>query len=107
VVEDIFRPDRVINVSKVDLFSQLNALEAEIGMPLTDFEKLTWLKEVEAPRRVKRIDFEGDVSSVRLSRIFAQNGREWPANEAFLNDETRRLIEKIYEVDFSAYTDFL
>jgi hypothetical protein len=107
VVEDRIRPDRVINVSKNDLFSQLNAFEAETGMPLTDFQSLEWLKEVERPRQVNRVDFEGDVSSVKLSRVFAEDRRDWPANNAFLNDQTRRLIEKIYAVDFSSYQAFL
>jgi hypothetical protein len=106
-LEEEVHPDRVVNISKADLFAELNTFERYLGIPVTDFETLTWLKEFETPRQVTRIAFDGDVSGVPLTRIFAEDQREWPANEAFLNDETRRMIEKIYEVDFLAYRDFL
>jgi hypothetical protein len=106
-LEDEIRPRRVINVSKVDLFADLNEFEVSVGMPVTDFEDLVWLKEVETPRRVKLVEFEGDISDLRLTKTFAEDGRDWPGNDAFLNDGTRRQIKTIYAADFAAYRDYL
>lgn len=100
-------PDRVINVSRKDLFAGLNEFEAEIGMPQTDFGKLAWIHEVEGRRRMDPIDIEGDVSAVRFSSIFAKNGGSWPVNKAFLNPQTRSRIEKAYAIDFAAYGPYL
>ena len=106
-IEPHLRIDRVINVSRQDLFTELNGFERDLGLPETDFAQLHWLHEVEQPRKVNRIDFDGDVASVRLTPIFAKNGSDWPGNDAFLTDETRQLIRQIYAADFAAYGPYL
>lgn len=106
-IERRLRIDRVINVSRQDLFTELNAFERSLGLPATEFDRLEWLREVETPRKVNRVDFDGDVSSVCLTPIFAEDGSDWPGNAAFLTATTRALVKQIYAVDFAAYAPYL
>lgn len=101
------RPMTIINVSRSDLFAELNRFEAGHGLAITDFSSLPWLHEVEPKRRVNRIALTEDVSTKRFDRLSAKDGSDWPANANFLTFVTRMQIERVYAEDFAAYKDRL
>ena len=106
-LEDFVTPAKIINISRQDLFTELNAFEVECGLPHTDFAKVGWVHAVEHNRGAK-------VGNVRHENVPAKpftkalaHGGPWPANELFLTDEVKRRIEAIYATDFEAYADHL
>lgn len=78
-------PDVVINVTRQDLFSELNAVEKKQGWPLTDFAAMDWLHGFEKTR----------------------SGQTRVSYDAILTPAARRKIEAIYDVDFEQYRDYL
>jgi len=101
-------PDTVINLSKVDLFAELNALEGRMGWPVTDFATMTWLLELESARRPKRMTVKR-VRYFDVPIVCAQSAKEtaFPDDAAFLTPQARRLIERVYAEDFQAYSAHL
>ncbi|MBV9571612.1 MAG: sulfotransferase family 2 domain-containing protein [Alphaproteobacteria bacterium] len=78
-------PDVVINVSKQDLFAELNALERVQGWPETDFAAMDW--------------FHGPEK--------ARSGQAGVSYDTLLNRRARHKIEAIYAMDFQQYQNFL
>ena len=102
------QPDRVINISKQDLFTELNAFESEAGIPKTDFTELNWLHELESKRKAKQEPMEGDtLDTLAFSRNQVAKLGVFPNYGQLLTPEAKQKIEAIYKSDFDAYRDFL
>ena len=99
--------DRVINISKSDLFTEINAFEAMMEIPKTNFEDLNWLHALETKRKAKQEPIEGDgLDHVPFSRQQAKMG-QLPSYDQLLTPLARQRIEAIYKADFDAYGDYL
>lgn len=106
-VERVIAPTDVINVSKQDLFEELNRIEAELGVERTDFETLSWFQTTEkGARRRNTGEFGGDVAETVFTRRDAGRG-PWPETASFLTDAVRARIRRLYAADFDAYAPYL
>lgn len=106
--EGVRKPDRVINISKEDLFAGLNAFERDGGLPETDFEQFNWLHDMEGKRKAKPAAMEGEAFDRKVfNRHQVVKLGEFPSYEQLLTPEAKRRIEEIYKADFDAYRDFL
>jgi hypothetical protein len=98
----------VINVSRQDLFTSLNAFEAEMGLARTDFHDLHWLHSLENKRKAKQEPVEGkDLDHAPFNRRQVAHLNQFPSYAQLLTPEARAKIEAIYKVDFDAYRDYL
>jgi len=106
-VERFVEPYRVINVSKSDLFDELNRVEEELGLPHTPFAEFDWFHKVEHFRKAK--EGEAPTENVPDLPFDRESARKlpWPERSAFLTPEMRERIEKIYARDFEQYADYL
>ena len=102
------KADRVINISKQDLFTELNAFEAEIGIPKTNFDDLNWLHSLESKRKAKQEPMAGEaLDTVAFSRHQVNKLGLFPSYSQLLTPAAREKVEAIYKSDFDAYRDFL
>ena len=107
-VEKSRPPDRVINISRQDLFAELNRLEADRSLPRTDFASLEWLHRREAERRAQTEPIVGpDIPERRFNAAAVNGRRPWPDYEQFLDDRTRHRIERLYAPDFELFAPYL
>jgi len=107
-IEEVKKADRVINVSRQDLFAELNRLERERGMAVTDFSSFGDLLVHQERRRARQTRFpEGDVADLPLDVAAARGLTPWPDYHQFLNASTTRRIERLYAPDFEAFADHL
>lgn len=105
-LEDHLPVSHLVNVSTENLFTRLNQVEADFGLPTTDFDRLEWLLEVDRRRSVfkpRRID-SSDAYTLRLTRQQARKG-PWPLYSALLIPLAQQRISQLYAVDFAAYGD--
>lgn len=93
----------LINVSREDLYERLNQVEAELGLPITDFEQLDWLQRLDErrDRLVPKLDIP-DAYAQRFSRQQANAG-PWPPHRAFLTPAARERVARLYAADIAAY----
>jgi len=100
---------KVINLDRENLAEALEAFEREIGLePLATHLRARMHEEWsrDSKRYHKRLEAEsGAHAETRFTREEA--GDTWPGYEAFLSNDTRRKIERIYAKDFAAYANFL
>lgn len=99
-VESLRRPDVVINASRQDLFTELNAFERLMGMPVTNFKALAWVHELQATRVPHSVARDGDAYRTVLTREQAQNG-PWPKD--LITAEARARLERLYAEDIALY----
>jgi hypothetical protein len=102
-VEDALPVSHFINVSREDLFTRLNQVESDIGLPMTDFDEMTWMHRLQA----KRSRSERDVATINayalpFTRVQARNG-PWPSYDALLTPTARERIARLYAADIAAY----
>lgn len=106
-LERVIAPTHVINVSKSDLFAELNAFEASIGAEQTVFDALGWLQETSKGSRHRKTGAHGgDVSTTVFTRKMAARG-PWPESSELLSEAIRGEIRRLYAVDFENYAAFL
>jgi len=105
-IEDHLPVSHLINVSAEDLFSGLNQVEADYGLPKTDFDRLDWLLQLDRHRGVRkpRIIDTPDAYELPLTRQQARSG-PWPRYSALLTPLARQRISRLFAVDFAAYGD--
>lgn len=106
-IERRFAPTDVINISKANLFAELNRIEAEMGMPHTDFPGLDWLHATETPRRPYVASAGESPYDLPMTRHMALGREPWPPAAEFLTEEARRRLAIIYRADLEAYRDYL
>ena len=103
-----YPPTRFINISKSNMFTELNAFEADIGLPQTKFEELTWLHKLEDKRKSKQQPIEGEeLDQTPFSRRQVAKLDYFPSYAQLLTAQARSRIESIYKDDFDAYRDYL
>jgi len=100
-IEEIRPADFLINVSEQDLFTELNNFERLMKMPLTDFNQLKWIHELQAARVVPTVDMGPDADLLILTGLQAQRGL-WPKN--LLTQRARKRLEKLFAEDIRLYT---
>lgn len=99
---------RLVNISKADMFQQLNAFEEEQGWPRTDFADLHWLHELEGKRKARQEPMAGDaLDEVPFSRSQVKERGQFPHYAQLLTPRARRRIEAVYKADFDAYGQYL
>ncbi len=102
------KPDRVINISKEDLFAGLNAFERDGGWPETDFQQFSWLHDMEGKRKAHQAAMEGEAHDRTVfSRHQVAKLGQFPSYGQLLTNEAKQKIEAIYKADFDAYRDYL
>lgn len=102
-IEDKLPVRYLIDVSKEDLFTRLNQVEADLGLATTDFAKIPWFNSVAAyhnPRPVSSL--ANDAYTQRFTRTMARGG-PWPSPRALLTPAAKARIARLYAVDFDAY----
>lgn len=92
--------DVVINISRQDLFQELNAFELRMRMPPTDFANLSWIHELQKTRTPKLVDMGPDPDRLVLTVTQALRG-PWPMG--LLTERARRHIEMLYAEDIARY----
>lgn len=106
-IEAIKPADHVINISRQNLLSELNRIEAEHGMPVTDFRTFGRLLTREGDRRAKVSPVVGNAAELPLNVAAAMGRLPWPEYEQFLDPATKRRIERLYAPDFEAFAPYL
>lgn len=101
-VEELRRPDSVLNVSRQSLFEGLNEFERSLGMPETDFQALRWLHELQAAREPRRGLIAGDPYRQVLTGEEARYG-PWP--RGLLSSEAQLRLQRLYATDIRLYGD--
>jgi len=102
LVANTKKADAIINISRQDLFQELNAFEILMQMPPTDFEKLTWIHHVQAERGFPAaIDMGANADERVLTGQQAQRG-PWP--QGLLTTRARRRIQRLYADDVARYS---
>ena len=105
--EEVRKADVVINISKQDLFTELNRFEEQNGYPRTNFSDLDWLKKLEHKRKAGQDEMQGDaLDTVAFNKNQVSKLHQFPRYDQLLTPEARQKIESIYKIDFDAYSDF-
>lgn len=92
--------DVTINVSRQDLFTELNRFEAHQGMPVTDFAQLQWLHDVQHTRTPPLVNPAEDNYRTRFKRAQALRG-PWPRN--LLTEQAHQRLARLYAEDIQRY----
>jgi len=107
-VETALAPEVVINISRQNLFAELNRVEASFGLPRTDFDALAWLHRREDRRSAKPAAFAGEGADQHPFDAAAARGlKPWPDYGQLLTPAARARIEALYAADFKAYAAHL
>lgn len=106
-IEAAFPATDVINITRQDLFTELNRFEASLGMPVTDFPALEWLHRTEHKRKAAVGALEGAAEEMRLSRRAGRGEGFWPPTATLLTDEMRARLSRIYRADLDLYAPHL
>ena len=106
--EKFRKPDRVINISKQDLFAELVIFEREAGLPPTNFKDLDWLRDLESKRKANQDPLTGSaLDTIRFTRHQVHKLGQFPSYVQLLTPEAKQKIETIYKIDFDAYRVYL
>jgi len=106
-IEEHLDPDTVINVSRRNLFKELNRVERRLGLKATDFSSISWLHSLEASRRPARIASTGADDQTLLTIRNAKGDDPWPDEASLLTPKARERIAQLYARDFEAYRRWL
>jgi hypothetical protein len=102
------KPDTIINISKADLFSELNAFEERSDWPVTDFAAMEWFHAYERARRAPPPAIYGrDMFKTPIARGNPPAQTPFPDFACLLAPEAKARIKSIYRDDFDAYRGFL
>ncbi len=104
----IRKADCVINISKQDLFSALNAAVEAQGMQPVDMRQIDWLHSFEAKRMARTKKVEGiDLDFKPFNRNAARGDMPFPSYEQLLTPHAKDRIRQIYRIDFETYEAYL
>jgi len=102
------KPATILNISKADLFSELNALEKRLTWPMTDFAAMDWFHAYEHARRARpHRNSRRDMFKTPIARGNPRAQTPFPDFACLLPPEAKARIKSIYRDDFAAYRDFL
>lgn len=106
--EAVRKPDRIINISKSDMFGSLNEFAISCGLPPVDLGDFDWLHAMERGRKAKSQPVEGDdVDFMVFDQQAAAGDKPFPTYAQLLSPAAKERILKIYHMDFAAYGDCL
>lgn len=98
----------IINISRQNLFEELNRFEAQSGWPKTDFTSMEWLHALEGPRMARQsIRHTGVADEMPIARNSKWSGKNFPSYGQLLTNAARDKIHSTYAIDFETYRDFL
>ena len=102
-VEDKLPVTHLINVTSQDLYARLNEVEADLGLPVTDFAKLEWLQSLSSQRG--RFNGKIETDDAYDLPLTADHGRvgPWPHYRALLTPVARERLARLYAADIAAY----
>jgi hypothetical protein len=102
-IEDHLPTHSLINASTENLFTRLNQVEADLGFPITDFDKLEWLRKINPNHtHVAAESVPADVYTHRFNKKDARGG-SWPSYADLLTPAARERLARLYAVDVEAY----
>jgi hypothetical protein len=102
-IEDHLPTRHLINASTENLFSRLTQVETDFDLPITDFDKLEWLRKLNPGHsHVEAASLPADVYTHRFTQDDARSG-SWPGYAAFLTPAARERIARLYDTDIKAY----
>jgi hypothetical protein len=102
-IEDHLPVTHLINVSTENLYQRLNEIEVNLGLPVTDFDRLEWIHALDWSRhRDAGTIVTADAYNLRLTRENARRG-PWPATSALLTPVAQERIARLYAEDIAAY----
>lgn len=102
------KPDQIINISKQDLLSEIAAFETAAGLPVTNFNDLNWLHDLESKRKAKQEPMEGEeLDAIGFTRHQVFKLGQFPSYGQLLTAKAKKKIESIYKADFEAYAEYL
>lgn len=105
--ENVRKVDTVINISRADLFLELNTLASRLGMPQTDFASLDWFQAIESSRRRVPREADAEMFDVPIVRDASPTQTPFPEYGQLLTPKARHEIETIYRRDFETYRGYL
>ncbi len=100
-LEAVRAPDQLINIDRGDLFAGLNAFEARLGLPATDFTQLHWLHELQATRVPEAMD--GQIDALYSLPLTVEQARQGPWPDQLLAADARQRLEHLYGRDIALY----
>jgi hypothetical protein len=101
-------PDAVINISKSDLFAELERVEDMWSLPRSDLRNLGWFVAREENRKADNIELQGaNLDQEPFNAAAARGQATFPSYRQLLTPLARSRIAKIYEIDCSAYAAYL
>lgn len=101
-IEDLRSPDYTINISRQNLFEDLNAFEKQIGMPITNFPSIKWIHELQATRVPDYLNMGPNPDELVMKIDQAERG-PWPTG--LLTPRARQRLEVLYAEDISLYSN--
>lgn len=108
IAEIVRKPDHIINISKTNMFTELNKIVLSRGMKPVDLDELSWLHSIEKRRRARTQPLEGDNLDMQaFGRMAAIGEKPFPSYGQLLTQDARDRIRKIYDVDFENYAAYL
>lgn len=100
-LEAVRTPDQLINIDRSDLFEGLNAFEARLGLPATDFAPLHWLHELQANRVPETMS--GPIDALYNQPLTVEQARSGPWPDQLLSADARQRLERLYARDIALY----
>lgn len=102
-IEDVLKPDIVINISKENLMARLAEVARDLGLPPATPQMQDWMDELRGHNSpAGEFPHDPDLYTRRLTRREAANG-PWPSSAALLTDEARSRLARLYAVDIQSY----
>ena len=101
-IEDFLPVDHLVNISREDLFTRLNEIEADLGLPRSDLAGNSWVKALARRHHRSNKRLSGDQYGRVLTRAQARKG-PWPDYALLLTPEAKARIARLYGTDFKAY----
>jgi len=101
-IERWVRPRWIIDVTRQNLYAELNGVESAMGLPQTDFAHLDWLQQLHGKRDFHHRQPLERADTMPLTPAAARQG-PWPADASLLTTATRGRIRRLYDADFRAY----
>ena len=99
-VEDRLRAHFTIDVSRENLLERLAGIESELGLPPSNLSQSPWMR---TQSRLDRRNAEHPLDVYNHPFTPAETRFGWPRYEAFLTDEARQRIAKLYDLDIRTY----
>jgi hypothetical protein len=102
-VESVLPVRHLIDITREDLHARLQEVEAELGLPRTDFESGDWSRKIYQRGSPGRGASDAGAYEKRFNQRDARHG-PWPSPGALLGPEARRRLASLYAIDIEGYS---